>query len=238
MQRIKLPSSSPGRRHRMSTPQDLEVSPTPSKRLTASPAHAASPIAGGLGTSPFPLVDRKRHVVGVLGWRATRPNGSRMCASPTTASTTAVPRSPSQLSREDGRTAAGRCRWQPRPAFISDVLTQEPGELCNNVANTRITDDLLAHKYFQRIAHFANAQMALLRHWKPSFAAGTSWAASSLPAPSISGRAQFARLILILQISPGAVHCRRPLSLGPQQLQDVRSLVFLSVEYGKGATRG
>ncbi|KAJ7888129.1 hypothetical protein B0H14DRAFT_3430319 [Mycena olivaceomarginata] len=60
---------------------------------------------------------------------------------------------------------------------------KEPGELCNNVTNTRITDELLAHKYFQRIAHFANilfaiwapllfafytVQMALLCDWKPS----------------------------------------------------------------------
>ncbi|KAJ7209891.1 hypothetical protein B0H12DRAFT_988950, partial [Mycena haematopus] len=57
----------------------------------------------------------------------------------------------------------------------------EPGELCQNVANTKLTDELVAHAYFQRIASFANvlfamwapllfayytAQMALLHTWK------------------------------------------------------------------------
>ncbi|KAJ7131813.1 hypothetical protein C8R43DRAFT_895557, partial [Mycena crocata] len=56
-------------------------------------------------------------------------------------------------------------------------------ELCNNVANTKLTDELLAHDYFKRIAQFATilfamwapllftfyqAQMALLSAWKPS----------------------------------------------------------------------
>ncbi|KAJ7833326.1 hypothetical protein B0H14DRAFT_2199941, partial [Mycena olivaceomarginata] len=31
----------------------------------------------------------------------------------------------------------------------------EPGELCNNVANTQLTDELLAHKYFHQLAGFA-----------------------------------------------------------------------------------
>ncbi|KAJ7179807.1 hypothetical protein C8R43DRAFT_1117158 [Mycena crocata] len=59
----------------------------------------------------------------------------------------------------------------------------EPGKLCHNVANTKITDDLLAHEYFKRIAQLATilfamlapllfafyqAQMALLSAWKPS----------------------------------------------------------------------
>lgn len=33
----------------------------------------------------------------------------------------------------------------------------EPGNLCNNVTNTELTDELLAHKYFKRIAAFANS---------------------------------------------------------------------------------
>ncbi|KAJ6555623.1 hypothetical protein DFH09DRAFT_1318031 [Mycena vulgaris] len=59
----------------------------------------------------------------------------------------------------------------------------EPGELCNNVANTRLTNELLAHEYFRRISGFANllfllwapvlftfykVQMALLAGWKCS----------------------------------------------------------------------
>ncbi|KAJ7826485.1 hypothetical protein B0H14DRAFT_2368147, partial [Mycena olivaceomarginata] len=56
----------------------------------------------------------------------------------------------------------------------------EPGELCNNVSNTQLTDELLADPSFQRLAGFANflfamwapmlfafyqAQMALLAAW-------------------------------------------------------------------------
>ncbi|KAJ7309166.1 hypothetical protein DFH08DRAFT_719429, partial [Mycena albidolilacea] len=56
----------------------------------------------------------------------------------------------------------------------------EPGELCNNVSNTQLTDELLADPCFQRLAGFANllfatwapilfafyqAQMALLAGW-------------------------------------------------------------------------
>ncbi|KAJ6473904.1 hypothetical protein C8R45DRAFT_835326 [Mycena sanguinolenta] len=34
----------------------------------------------------------------------------------------------------------------------------EPGELQDNIANTRVTDELLAHKYFRRLAHFGNSK--------------------------------------------------------------------------------
>ncbi|KAJ7176368.1 hypothetical protein C8R43DRAFT_1118887 [Mycena crocata] len=59
----------------------------------------------------------------------------------------------------------------------------EPGELANNVANTKVTDELLAHEYFKRIAQFATilfamwapllftfyqAHLMLLAAWKPS----------------------------------------------------------------------
>ncbi|KAJ6538376.1 hypothetical protein DFH09DRAFT_1090614 [Mycena vulgaris] len=59
----------------------------------------------------------------------------------------------------------------------------EPGELCNNVANTKVTDELMAHKYFQRLVEFANLlfavwapllfayyqlNMTLLAGWKPA----------------------------------------------------------------------
>ncbi|KAJ7683921.1 hypothetical protein B0H14DRAFT_3534871 [Mycena olivaceomarginata] len=145
---------------------DLEVSPTPSKRLTASPAHAASPIAGGLGSSlSIPIVDRKRRVVGVLGGGPRDREGWKIVTDGAFALLQErVPhvrlsddrlhhrraQESFQLSREDGRTAGA----------------DGAGELCNN-----------------RIAHFANvlfaiwapvlfafytAQMALLRHWKPS----------------------------------------------------------------------
>ncbi|KAJ7081092.1 hypothetical protein C8R43DRAFT_965632 [Mycena crocata] len=59
----------------------------------------------------------------------------------------------------------------------------EPGELVNNVANTVLTDELLAHEHFKRLARFANIlfamwapllfafckmQLVLLAAWKPS----------------------------------------------------------------------
>ncbi|KAJ6502987.1 hypothetical protein DFH09DRAFT_1335755 [Mycena vulgaris] len=59
----------------------------------------------------------------------------------------------------------------------------EPGDLQNNKTNTKVTDELLAHPHFQRLAAFANilfamwapllfafyqVQMRLLFRWKPS----------------------------------------------------------------------
>ncbi|KAJ6524068.1 hypothetical protein DFH09DRAFT_1329595 [Mycena vulgaris] len=59
----------------------------------------------------------------------------------------------------------------------------EPGELCNNVANTKVTDELMAHEFFQCLAEFANLlfvvwapllfayyqlNMTLLAGWKPT----------------------------------------------------------------------
>ncbi|KAJ7787573.1 hypothetical protein B0H14DRAFT_2399321 [Mycena olivaceomarginata] len=59
----------------------------------------------------------------------------------------------------------------------------EPGELCNNVANTKLTDEFLQDSSFQRLSGFANClfrvfapllyafyaqQMALIATWKPT----------------------------------------------------------------------
>lgn len=55
-------------------------------------------------------------------------------------------------------TAAGR-QYVAAPAqFPCPHLPspKEPGELQNNVANTQLTDELLAHQYFRRLAGFAN----------------------------------------------------------------------------------
>ncbi|KAJ7094755.1 hypothetical protein B0H15DRAFT_921728 [Mycena belliarum] len=76
---------------------------------------------------------------------------------------------------------------EPFPAISRGVShggsQTEPGNMCNNVANTELTDELLAHEYFRRLSSFANslfalwapllflfyqAQMALLAAWKPS----------------------------------------------------------------------
>ncbi|KAJ7836777.1 hypothetical protein B0H14DRAFT_3704585 [Mycena olivaceomarginata] len=76
---------------------------------------------------------------------------------------------------------------EPFPAIVRGVShgvgQTEPGELRNNIANTQLTNELLAHKYFRRLARFANilfamwapllfafyqAQIMLLGEWKPS----------------------------------------------------------------------
>ncbi|KAJ7791295.1 hypothetical protein B0H14DRAFT_3094503 [Mycena olivaceomarginata] len=59
----------------------------------------------------------------------------------------------------------------------------EPGELCNNVANTKLTDEFLQDSSFQQLSGFANClfrvfspllyafyaqQMALIATWKPT----------------------------------------------------------------------
>ncbi|KAJ7182555.1 hypothetical protein C8R43DRAFT_829154, partial [Mycena crocata] len=59
----------------------------------------------------------------------------------------------------------------------------EPGELQNNTANTKVTDELLQHEFFKRLAGWANLlfrlyapilfafyqlQMGLLHGWNPS----------------------------------------------------------------------
>ncbi|KAJ7687991.1 hypothetical protein B0H14DRAFT_3101285 [Mycena olivaceomarginata] len=104
------------------------------------------------------------------------------------------------------------------------ILT-EPGELCNNVANTRITDELLAHEYFRRIAHFANllfaiwapllfafytAQMALLHAWKssvrPNFV-GSVFAACTFnfgPRAICVPHLDFANLAWVIRFPPGS----------------------------------
>ncbi|KAJ7433024.1 hypothetical protein B0H11DRAFT_1759362, partial [Mycena galericulata] len=76
---------------------------------------------------------------------------------------------------------------EPFPAISRGVShgggQTEPGELCNNEANIRLTNELLREKCFQQLAGFANclflvfapllfafyrAQMALLAAWRPS----------------------------------------------------------------------
>ncbi|KAJ7300571.1 hypothetical protein DFH08DRAFT_828347 [Mycena albidolilacea] len=57
-------------------------------------------------------------------------------------------------------TAAPRSHFQPWHA----AYRTEPGELQNNVANTKLTDELLASEPFLRIAHFTNILFAM---WAP-----------------------------------------------------------------------
>ncbi|KAJ7759858.1 hypothetical protein B0H14DRAFT_3511215 [Mycena olivaceomarginata] len=138
---------------------------------------------GWPGHLSIPIVDRKRRVVGVLGGGPRDREGWKIV---TDGAFTLLQERVPHVRLSDDR-LHHRHAQESFPALARGWShgggQTEPGELCNNVANTRITDDLLAHKYFQRIAHFANvlfaiwapvlfafytAQMALLRHWKPS----------------------------------------------------------------------
>ncbi|KAJ7475644.1 hypothetical protein FB451DRAFT_1173673 [Mycena latifolia] len=44
-----------------------------------------------------------------------------------------------------------RCGWSHGSGQL------EPGELCNNATNTWLSDELLQHKHFRHLAHFANS---------------------------------------------------------------------------------
>ncbi|KAJ7116172.1 hypothetical protein C8R43DRAFT_1091281 [Mycena crocata] len=107
-----------------------------------------------LGSLTVPIVDSRRRVIAVLGGMPRDLSGWKIEAY------AALARG---WSHGGGQT--------------------EPGELVNNVANTLVTDELLAHDYFKRIAQFATilfalwapllftfyqAQMMLLAAWKPS----------------------------------------------------------------------
>ncbi|KAJ7785441.1 hypothetical protein B0H14DRAFT_2400606 [Mycena olivaceomarginata] len=131
---------------------------------------------------PIPIIDSQRRVVTVLG---------------------GMPRDTDGWKKLTDRAAALLRERLPRIRLTNERLHQcraldsfpalargwshgggqtEPGELCNNVANTQLTDELLSHTYFQQLAGFANillamwapllfayysAQMALLARWKP-----------------------------------------------------------------------
>ncbi|KAJ7862382.1 hypothetical protein B0H14DRAFT_3444758 [Mycena olivaceomarginata] len=121
-----------------------------------------------LGLLTIPIIDRQRHVIAVLGGTPRDVNASPAYGYHPSAYITAAPSTPLPPSHEDRLMVAAK--------------QSEPGELRNNVANTQLTDELLASKYFLRIAHFASilfaawapmmfayytAQMALLALWKP-----------------------------------------------------------------------
>ncbi|KAF8142371.1 hypothetical protein K438DRAFT_1466301, partial [Mycena galopus ATCC 62051] len=128
-----------------------------------------------------PIIDRRRSVISVVGgtprdatrWKAlTDAAGHMLCER--------LPRLRLTSERlhhrraQDSFAAVGRGRSHGRGQM-------DPGELQNNRANTRVTDELLASNCFRRIAHFANflfatwapllfafytAQMAALGRWK------------------------------------------------------------------------
>ncbi|KAJ6480190.1 hypothetical protein C8R45DRAFT_1100778 [Mycena sanguinolenta] len=99
----------------------------------------------------------------------------------------------------------------------------ELGELCNNVANTQLIDELLVHELFRRLALFANmlfalwapllfafymTQMALLHGWKHSmqknFPGSCAITALGDFNPDICGHLILWDLWLVIRFPPGS----------------------------------
>ncbi|KAJ7351494.1 hypothetical protein DFH08DRAFT_694754 [Mycena albidolilacea] len=130
----------------------------------------------------MPIIDRQRRVIAVLGgtprdvveWKRITDGAARMLREH-------LPRIRLPPERLHHRRAQESFAAIARGPSHGGGQT-ELGELQNNVANTQLTDELLASEYFLRIAHFASilfaawaplmfayytAQMALLALWKP-----------------------------------------------------------------------
>ncbi|KAJ7074924.1 hypothetical protein B0H15DRAFT_956970 [Mycena belliarum] len=137
-----------------------------------------------LGRLAIPLLDSERRIIGVLGgtprdfagWKVVTDGAAALLEE-------RLPRIRLSEERLHHRRAPAD---EPFPAIARGLShgggQVEPGELCNNVANTELTDELLAHPNFCRLASFANslfamwapllfafykAQMALFAAWNP-----------------------------------------------------------------------
>ncbi|KAJ7065088.1 hypothetical protein B0H15DRAFT_794640, partial [Mycena belliarum] len=131
----------------------------------------------------IPLVDSKGRVIAVLGgmprdlagWKLVTDTAAKLFAE-------RVGEGSFTLDQLHHRRAQ-----EPYPSISRGVShgggQTEPGELCNNTENTRLTDDFLGNDAFKRLAGFANclfalfapilftfyqAQMAILAGWRPS----------------------------------------------------------------------
>ncbi|KAJ7880729.1 hypothetical protein B0H14DRAFT_2566128 [Mycena olivaceomarginata] len=135
-----------------------------------------------LGLLTIPIIDRQRRIITMLGgtprdvveWKHITDGVARMLREH-------LPRMRLPPKRLHHRRAQDSFAAIARGPSHGGGQT-EPGELQNNIANTQLTDELLASKYFLHIAHFASilfaawaqlmfayytAQMALLALWKP-----------------------------------------------------------------------
>ncbi|KAJ7063015.1 hypothetical protein B0H15DRAFT_794729, partial [Mycena belliarum] len=131
----------------------------------------------------IPLVDSKGRIIAVLGgtprdfvgWKLVTDHAAKLFASRVEEGSF----TPEQLEH--------RRAQEPYPSISRGVShgggQTEPGELCNNKANTVLTDDFLHDDAFKRLAGFANclfsmfapflfafyqAQMALIATWRPT----------------------------------------------------------------------
>ncbi|KAJ7119323.1 hypothetical protein C8R43DRAFT_1137018 [Mycena crocata] len=136
-----------------------------------------------LGSLTIPLLDRERRVIAVLGgmprdvlgWKTVTDGAFQLLQD----GLHRIRLTDDQLHHRRAQEAfAALAR-----GWSHGGGQTEPGELCVNVANKKLTDELLAHDYFKRLAQFATilfamwapllfafyqAQMALLAAWKPT----------------------------------------------------------------------
>ncbi|KAJ7164584.1 hypothetical protein C8R43DRAFT_1122461 [Mycena crocata] len=136
-----------------------------------------------LGRISLPIVDSKGRIIAVLGgmpadtvgWKRVTDSAAQMLAERVVEGSFTT----DQLYH--------RRAQEPYPSLSRGIShgggQGEPGELCNNDANTLLTDDFLRAECFQRLAGFANclfalfapilfafyqAQMALIAAWRPT----------------------------------------------------------------------
>ncbi|KAJ7742390.1 hypothetical protein B0H14DRAFT_3515115 [Mycena olivaceomarginata] len=133
-----------------------------------------------LGKLTIPILDSHRRVIALLGGTPRNQAGWKAA---TDGAAALLEERVARIRLSDER--LHHCRAQDSFPAIARGLSHgggqiEPGELCNNVSNTQLTDELLANPCFQRLAGFANllfttwapilfafyqAQMALLAGW-------------------------------------------------------------------------
>ncbi|KAJ7104591.1 hypothetical protein C8R43DRAFT_1092225 [Mycena crocata] len=136
-----------------------------------------------LGVLTIPILDSKRRVIAVLGgtprdvvdWKTCTDGAFQLLQD--RLSRIRLPEDSLHHRRAQEPFAALSRGWSHGGGQT------EPGELCNNLANTELTDELLRHNFFRRLALFANMffamwapllfefyqlHMSLLSAWKPS----------------------------------------------------------------------
>ncbi|KAF8177172.1 hypothetical protein K438DRAFT_1770269 [Mycena galopus ATCC 62051] len=115
---------------------------------------------GWLGQLAIPIIDRRRRVVAVMGGS---PRDNEAWKTVTDGAFALLHARLAQIRLPDDRLHHRRTQ-ESFPALARGWSHSggqtEPGELRNNVTNTRLTDELLAHEFLQHLAHFANGEPA------------------------------------------------------------------------------